>query len=92
MERLEEYNACYQDSIDRGVMVEIFDANIDEWLKDPDHKIHFTGHHAEFKDASKTTPLRVVNDSKMKNGHTDLAAMMPNSRAPTASLVCLQSS
>ena len=74
MGRLDEYNACYQDSIDRGVMVEIFDADIDEWLKDPNHKIHFTGHHPVFKDTSKTTPLRIVNDSKFKNSYTGPSA------------------
>ena len=65
--RIDEYNAVYQDSIDRGAMVEIHQDDIDRWLSDPSHRIHFTGHHAVLKDTSKTTPLRVVNDSKMKN-------------------------
>ena len=74
MDRMDEYNACYQDSIDRGVMVEITDSDIDDWLRDPNHRVHFTGHHAVLKDSSKTTPLRVVNDSKMKNGYTGPSA------------------
>ena len=72
--RLEEYNAVYQDSIDRGAMVEIHQDDIDRWLSDTSHRIHFTGHHAVLKDSSKTTPLRVVNDSKMKNSWTGPSA------------------
>ena len=72
--RLEEYNQAYQDSIDRGAMVEISEADIDHWLSDPSHRIHFTGHHPVYKDSSKTTPLRIVNDSKMKNGWTGPSA------------------
>ena len=72
--RIEEYNAAYQDSIDRGAMVEIHQDDIDRWLSDSTHRIHFTGHHAVYKDLSKTTPLRIVNDSKMKNSWTGPSA------------------
>ena len=42
-------------------------------LSDPTHRIHYTGHHPVYKDSSKTTPLRIVNDPKMKNDGTELS-------------------
>ena len=53
--RLAEYNTAYQDSIDRGAMVEIGQGDIDRWLRDPGHRIHYTGHHAVMKESSKSS-------------------------------------
>ena len=48
------------------------------------HRIHYIGHHAAYKDGSKSTPLRVVSDSAMRNlytGHSlnDCSAKGPKS-------------
>merc|ERR1711940_475937 len=47
--RLEEYNAAYQDSIDRGAMAEISQKDIEAWLSDPTHRIHYTGNDSKMK-------------------------------------------
>ena len=65
----EKYNDNYRDAINRGVLTRVTDKMIEEYKSIPGNRIHYTGHHAVYKESSKSTPLRVVNDSAVKNNY-----------------------
>ena len=65
---LEVYNDCVQDYKDRGVWVEVSRQEIDDW-KAQGLPIHFIAHHCVLNDGSKSTPVRVVLDSTLKNNY-----------------------
>ena len=67
--RAEEYNSNYRDSIDRGALVRVTEDEIAKW-KAGGGLVHYIGHHPVYKDTSKSTPLRIVSDSAMRNLYT----------------------
>ena len=66
---LEAYNEQLKDSLDRGAQRKVSEEEIQEWQK-KGGKVHFIGHHAVLNPGSKSTPLRKVSDSSMKNNYT----------------------
>ena len=81
--QLDNYNQVLQSYIDREVLVPVSDKDIQEWKEQGGH-INYIGHHGVEKDASTTTPLRLVANSALKNCNTgpsvnDLWPKGPNS-------------
>ena len=62
------YNEVFQDTIDRGALTEVTVQEINDW-KDKGGKVHYIGHHPVYKMSSKTTPVRMVSDSALKNNY-----------------------
>ena len=81
--QLDNYNQELQSYIDRSVLVPVSDKDIQAW-KEQGGYINYIGHHGVEKDASTTTPLRLVANSALKNCNTgpsvnDLWPKGPNS-------------
>ena len=66
---LEAYNNELLDSLKRGAQVRVTKEEMEDWLAQG-NKLHFIGHHCVLNPASKSTPVRKVSDSSMKNNFT----------------------
>ena len=65
---MEAYNGVFQEYVDRGVWKEIPEDELRSW-KEAGNPIHYVGHHCVMNDASKSTPIRIVVDSTVKNNY-----------------------
>ena len=63
------YNIAFQEIVDRGAIVKVSWKEIEDWLA-AGGRIHFIGHHGVFKEASLSTPLRIVNNAALRNNRT----------------------
>ena len=63
--QLEVYNDQWTDYLKRGVIVEVTLEEIEDYKKTG--PIHFIGHHAVRNSHSKSTPVRLVANSAIKN-------------------------
>ena len=61
-DKMEVYNKCFQDFIDRGVLKEITEEELEAW----EGGINYVSHHHVSKD-SPSTPLRIVVNLSLKN-------------------------
>ena len=66
---MEQYNANFRDVLSRGAIVEVSreDLRRYEAMGNP---VHFIGHHAVYKDTSKSSPIRMVADCALRNCYT----------------------
>ena len=69
MKLLDQYNEQLTDSINRGAQGKVTREEIDDRVK-KGLPVHFIGHHGVLNPGSKSTPLRKVSDSSMKNNYT----------------------
>ena len=83
MGRTDEYNKCFQDILDRGAMVPVTDEELKKH-KEAGGVVNYTEHHPVFKETSLSTPLRIVNDSAMKNSWTGPSFNDCSSKGPKA--------
>ena len=69
--QLDNYNQELQSYIDRSVLVPISDKDIQAWKEQGGYS-NYIGHHGVEKDASTTTPLRLVANSVLmfSNSHS----------------------
>ena len=65
---LNAYNEQVDDFIERGVWKETSLAEIEAW-KSSGGYVHYVGHHAVLNPQSKSTPVRVVVDSALRNNY-----------------------
>ena len=76
-DKMEVYNKCFQDFIDRGVLQEITEEELEAWKGG----INYVLHHHVSKD-SPSTPLRIVVNLSLKNNgeasYNSLIAKGPN--------------
>ena len=63
---VDAYHEQIQEYVTRGVLKKVTEAEIEAW-KAGGGVVHYVSHHGVLNDHSKSTPLRVVVDSKMKN-------------------------
>ena len=63
--QVDVYNEQWTDYLKRGVIIEVTLEEIEDYKKTG--PIHFIGHHAVKNSHSKSTPVRLVADSAMKN-------------------------
>ena len=83
MKKLEEYNNNYGDAIKHGALSKVSNEELQQH-KAKGGKVHYTGHHPVFKEASLSTPLRVVNDSALRNNWTGPSINNCSAKGPKA--------
>ena len=76
-DKIEVYNSCFQDFINRGVLKEVTEEELEAW----EGGINYVSHHHVSKD-STSTPLRIIVNSSLKNNseasYNSLIAKGPN--------------
>ena len=80
---LEQYNEQLRDYIERGVIREMSEKEIQDW----DGAVNYIGHHPVFKPDSATTKMRIVANSSLNNNHggtsyNDCMVKGPNTLVP----------